>query len=245
MTGDESAAIIDCIETTTAVNPGVAFAAILIGSVARGTSAHNSDIDMVILSAQDLRLPRRSGRMHVQFFSTEDFLYRLRIGDDFALWCVRLGLPITDPGIWSSITAAPEATQWPNWKRKLPHATRRLFLASQLLRAGDVTAATEEALYAATHTARAILLRTGVFPLSRPEIVEQLSAARYRPLVEVLRPLLRHVENPRLLHRTVRYLKRVLIGLDKDAYGQLATKYAAGAALRVARCTKARMQAGH
>ena len=166
LTEDENTAIVECIETTTAVNPGVAFAAVLIGSVARGTSAHNSDIDVVFVAAQELRLPRRSGRMHVQFFLTKDFLYRLRIGDDFASWCVRLGLPITDPGIWSSITAAPEAAQWPGWKRKLPHATRRLFLASQLLRAGDVTAATEEALYAATHTARAILLRTGVFPLS-------------------------------------------------------------------------------
>ena len=105
-----------------------------------------------------------------------------------------------------------------------------------------MAAASEEALYATTHTARAILLQAGVFPLSRPEIVEQLAGGGHRPLVELLRPLLTHDQDARFLHRALRYLKRLLVSLDKDAYGQFATQYAQSAARRVAHRANARMQ---
>ena len=189
-----------------------------------------------------MQRPRCSGRVHAQLFRIDEFLQQLRTGQDFPSWCVRLGLPVADSGIWPEITAAPEAARWPDWRLKIAHAARRLFLASHLLKAGDLTAASEEALYAATHTSRAILLQAGVFPLSRPEIVEQLAAAGHRPLVELLRLLLVHDEDARLLYRAVRYLKRLLISLDMDAYGRCATQYAQAAARRVAHRANAEMQ---
>ena len=83
----------------------------------------------------------------------------------FASWCVRLGLPIADPGIWTTITTDPEAAEWPNWKPKIMHAMRRLILASDLRKTGDLTAASEEVLYAAAHTARGDpSASSGVFP---------------------------------------------------------------------------------
>ena len=47
-------------------------------------------------------------------------------------------------------------------------------MASGLLDVGDLDAASEELLFAASHVARATLLRDGVFPLSRPELPSQL-----------------------------------------------------------------------
>ena len=236
MTPEETAAIRGCIEGMTALNPAVEFAAVLVGSFARKTSTERSDIDIVFVSEQKLQRPRCTARVHAQLFVADELRRKLRDGDDFASWCVRLGLPIADPGIWATITADPEAVEWPNWKPKIMHAMRRLILASDLRETGDLTAASEEALYAATHTARAILLRAAVFPLSRPEMVDQLATAGHQPLAELLRRLLAEEEDDRFLYRTVCYLKRLLISLDKVAYAQLATKYAHDAAQRLQAC---------
>ena len=217
----------------TAANPGVDFAAVIVGSVARNRSTDRSDIDVLFVSHQQLQRPRCPARVHAQLFRTDEFLQRLRARDDFASWCVRLGLPIADPGLWVTITAAPEASNWPDWKLKLAHAMRRLFLASHLLNAGDLTAASEEALYAATHTARALLLRSRVFPLSRPEVVEQLAAAGHRPLADSLRSLLAKEEDRRFLYRSLCYLKRLLISLDKASYAP------GGDQIRARRCRAA------
>ena len=222
-----------CIEAMTASNPGIEFAAVLVGSVARKTSTERSDIDVVFVSEQKLQRPRCAARVHAQLFVADELRRKLRDGDDFASWCVRLGLPIADPGIWATITTDPEAAEWPNWKPKIMHAMRRLILASDLWKTGDLPAASEEALCAATHTARAILLRAAVFPLSRPEMVDQLTAAGHQPLAELLRRLLSEEEDDRFLYRTVLYLKRLLTSLDKVAYAQLATKYAHDAAQRL------------
>ena len=233
MTPEHDTAIRGCIDAMTASNPGVEFAAILVGSVARETSTERSDIDVVFVSEQRLRRARCAARVHAQLFVADELRQKLRAGDDFALWCVRLGLPIADPGIWATITADPEAAEWPDWKPKIVHAMRRLILSSDLLKVGDLPAASEEALYAVTHTARAILLRAAVFPLSRPEMVEQLLGAGHRPLAELLRRLLAEEEDHRFLYRTVRYLKRLLTSLDKVAYAQFATKHAHNATQRM------------
>ena len=45
-----------------------------------------------------------------------------------------------------------------------------------MLEVEDSDAASEEFLFAASHIARATLLRAGVFPLSRPELPSQLKA---------------------------------------------------------------------
>jgi hypothetical protein len=54
------------------------------------------------------------------------------------------------------------------------HARKRISVALELLEVGDVDAASEELMFAASHVARATLLQHGVFPLSRPELPSQL-----------------------------------------------------------------------
>ena len=56
----------------------------------------------------------------------------------------------------------------------MDHARKRMNVALELLEMGDVEAASEELMFAASHVARAILLERGVFPLSRPELPAQL-----------------------------------------------------------------------
>ena len=53
---------------------------------------------------------------------------------------------------------------------------KRIGMSRQLLDIGDIDAASEEMMFAASHVARAVLLKHGQFPLSRMELPSQLEA---------------------------------------------------------------------
>ena len=114
--------------------------------------------------------------MHLQQDSRSRFLKRLEGGDDYPGWALRFGTPLRDPDGWWAEHAAAEtaAPHWPDWRPKVEYATKRSRMAAELLEVGDVDAATEELLFAASHVVRAVLLKQGVFPLSRPELPSQL-----------------------------------------------------------------------
>ena len=232
MKPDEQRAVDECLRAVVSVNPDSEWAAILAGSVARDVATDRSDIDLVIVSEAPLKRPTCSMRVHVQMFTRDEFMRRLRERDDFALWCARFGVPLRESPGWRDIVASPDAQQWPAWQAKIPHAARRLVLASDLFRCGDLTAASEEALYAVAHVARAILLKAEVFPLSRPELPRQLEEQGQPMLARLMIRLLAHDEDPRLLRRAIGYMKRLLVHLDKDQFREFATRYAQNATLR-------------
>ena len=152
---------------------------ILVGSCARGVRNWRSDTDVLVLchGGHRIRL-RRPGDIHLQQDSRSRFLKRLEEGDDYPAWALRFGTPIRDPEGWWAEQAASEAANphWPDWRAKLEHARKRTRMASELLEVEDSDAASEELLFAASHIARATLLRDGIFPLSRPELPSQLRA---------------------------------------------------------------------
>ncbi len=201
------------------------FDAILIGSAARTAQTPRSDVDILVIADRQLEKPRIEQPIHLQIISTNNFLRRLHDADDFACWCVRYGLPMTDSGLWKRLKESPDATAWPRWKEKIGQATSKLILASELLQTKDLEAAAEEMLYAASHTARAILLREGKFPLSRPEMVEQLSTAGQNQLSELLSNLLNGRDDMSYLRHAQGFLKKLLTNLDVRAYRDTALNY--------------------
>lgn len=152
---------------------------VLVGSAARGTRTPRSDVDVLILNEDGARvtLPK-PGAAHLQQDSRSRFLRRLTDGDDYPAWALRLGVPLRDAdGWWAKQVAAERAKpHWPNWHPKVGYAKRRLQLAAELLDTGDEDAAGEELMLAASHVARAVLLKAGAFPLSCPELPDQLEA---------------------------------------------------------------------
>lgn len=199
-------------------SPAEATAVLLIGSVARSAATMESDLDLLVLTEQEVVVDRTSGRLHVQFMLELDFLERLRKGDDFAAWCARFGIPVQPGPIWTRILQSPEAKNWPDWRQKIDHASRRLLLANELMALGDEAAATEELLYAVSHVARALLLKEDRFPLSRPEMVRQLADAGHRDLSTVLEDLVaRRCPTPRI-RQGIQYTKKLLVYLDRDRY---------------------------
>jgi hypothetical protein len=203
----------------------VEFDAILIGSAARAAQTPRSDVDILVIADQQLEKPRVEQPIHLQIISTDNFLRRLHDADDFACWCVRYGVPMTDSGLWKRLKESPDATTWPRWKEKIGQATSKLILASQLLQIEDLEAAAEEMLYAVSHTARALLLREGKFPLSRPEMVEQLSMVGQNQLSELLSNLLNGRDDTSYLRHAQGLLKKLLTNLDVRAYRDTALHY--------------------
>ena len=152
---------------------------ILVGSFARGVTNQRSDIDILVLNSDGRRIRlKRPGDLHLQQDSRTRFLKRLEAGDDYPAWALRFGMPIRDPDGWWAQQAASEtiAPHWPDWRPKVEHARKRTRMTSELLEVEDTDAASEELLFAASHIARATLLRNGVFPFSRPELPSQLKA---------------------------------------------------------------------
>ena len=150
---------------------------VLVGSGARDTMNGRSDIDILVLHDDHPQIRLDSpGDVHVQQDSRSRFLRRLEDGDDYPGWALRFGVLIHDPGGWwaEHVAAELNAPHWPDWRAKVGYAKKRMRMASEMLHVGDVDAACEEFMFAASHVARATLLKNGLFPLSRPELPTQL-----------------------------------------------------------------------
>lgn len=199
---------------------------VLVGSVARHTQSENSDIDLLLISRrpfEDLRIP---SRIHLMCSTYDDFLKQLEIGEDFEAWSVRLGVVVHDNGLWSEILSRPESKIWPGWQKKVVHGARRLFLANKLIETGDLEAASEEMLYAAGHVARGLLLKAEVFPLSRPELEDQIEALGYPHLASIHKELRTNPNKDlRFLLRCQAYSKRLLVHLSADDYKRCAEEF--------------------
>jgi len=201
-----------------AANPDVPLSVVLIGSAARNAATAESDLDLLVLSHDGMKMVQTPGPLHVQTMTGTKFRDRLRSGDDFAAWCVRFGIPIVRSALWDELVASPEASTWPDWRQKIEHAARRLLLASSLRESRDLDAAAEELTYAVSHVARAILLKSNVFPLSRPEMIAQLKELKYPRLADALVELSFGEKTDRGIKRTMIYVKRLLVHLDRDRF---------------------------
>ena len=206
------------VDALRSANPEVPVCVILIGSVARGTATLQSDLDLLVLSSSHIRVPRTDPQLHVQFVNEVSFREKLEAGDDFAASCIRFGVPVIPSETWMVLCSSPEANVWPDWRKKVDHAMRRLLLAATLLDTDDVDASVEEMLHAASHTARAILLKDHIFPLSRPELLQQLRGIGHQHLAERLNELMYKNLTERELRRAQLYVKKLLLHLDRQAY---------------------------
>lgn len=164
---------------------------ILMGSAARQTLTPRSDSDVLVITKFPVPRWRSPIDVHLHMETRDQFLGRLKAGDDFPAWAIRYGKVVHDPSEWwLQVTRHVAATTWPDWRVKVHHAARRLSIAAQALSDGDEEAAQEEYLMAASQVARAILLRAGEFPLSRPELPAQLDAVGHTALAAAMKRLL-------------------------------------------------------
>ncbi|MDP2920250.1 MAG: hypothetical protein Q8O43_08545 [Dehalococcoidia bacterium] len=164
---------------------------ILIGSLARNIPTWRSDVDFLVITPISIKRPRVPVDVHLHLTTRMEFLKKLEEGNDFEVWALKYGRTYSDPsGWWKNLLQDREYTKWPDWRKKVKHARKRLSIAATLLAEGDHAAAEEEYLMAAAHIARALLFKACVFPLSRPEMPAQLREINLTEDAQVLDKLI-------------------------------------------------------
>ncbi len=195
-------------------------AVVLIGSVARNCAMRRSDVDVLLIADQKPLNRIRVSKFEFHRFSRYSFIESLGKADDFPNWCVRYGVPLAGGKYWDEIVSSiGENTKWPEWHRKIEVAGKRWLAAKLFIDSGDLDAASESALFAFDHLIRGLLLREGIFPLSRPELIKQIKPLSPE-LGFCLRTLLgepsKKIDFPRLLQS----LSAALNSLDADAHNE-------------------------
>jgi hypothetical protein len=139
----------------------------------------SSDVDLLYLySGDDAASGMPPMDVELRGFQAETLDDRVAAGDEVLGWSLRYGVPLLErDGCWTKLQ-----TRWIG-RLSLPSATaaeeraaRALKVANGLEVGGDEDAAAELRLSALTQQARARLIRSGMFPLSRPELPLQLAS---------------------------------------------------------------------
>jgi len=153
-------------------------AIVAYGSAVRAVPG-SSDVDLLyVFSGDGIREDVPPMDVDLRGFSAETLDERIASGDEVLGWSLRFGVPLFErDAYWTRLKA--------HWANRLPFPSavaaeeraRRAFRAAEGLAAGgDEDAARELRLVALTQQARAGLIRSGMFPLSRPELPRQLTA---------------------------------------------------------------------
>lgn len=196
---------------------------LLLGSSARRTQTWRSDIDILVITLHETARWRVPAEVHLHVETRDKFIARLLAKEDFPAWALRYGVVVHDSdNWWKSIQQNPNLSSiWPDWRLKLPQARKRLEKARELLTIGDTEASTEQLLLASALAARAILLKAGIFPLSRPEIPSQSTLSKDLPLANALRALESENQTEEKLHALLQVIESTLSRLEALAISNI------------------------
>lgn len=161
---------------TACSDPSLA-AVVLLGSLVRPVKQVN-DVDVLyIYKEKATQCPGRSIDVDLRAYSQEDVRSLLTEGNDLLGWAIRFGYLLCEKDFyWTHLRE--------EWLDRLPLpdpevAKERARKADAMYRTlqemGDIDAAKEQLLSRLTHEARSMLLSSGIYPRSRPELPEQLN----------------------------------------------------------------------
>lgn len=151
-------------------------AVVVYGSAVRNVS-DSADVDLLFIyedTFPDVSAPPFD--VDLRGYDRASVEAQLCRGHDLLGWAVRYGLVLCErAGYWTDLVSRwREHLSLPDPQISEDRASKAQRLRVDLLRMGDLPAANEQYLAYLTHTARAKLLRRGIFPGSRPELPEQL-----------------------------------------------------------------------
>ncbi|MCA1836439.1 MAG: nucleotidyltransferase domain-containing protein [Actinobacteria bacterium] len=191
-------------------------AVVLIGSYARGTAVRSvSDLDVLVISDDP---PEPDSEAHVVVIPPDRFESRVHDGDDFAQWALRYGVAISGREWWDMARRMLYAAPWPHSGNKYRLAEKRLSVVDDLLAMGDDDSSQYELRLALSLVARGLLLDARVYPLSRPELPEQLESIGHGRLASMLREVSSESPLPRAnLTDAVRYGRQTVAAIHVAA----------------------------
>lgn len=186
---------------------------ILIGSAVRRCRGPNSDLDLLVVGERKHESPPVG--VHLTVLSEEALRERCERGDDFVQWALYFGKAIAGRREWECLKAQLlRVVRWPNTAPKVESARKHLKAAEELLSMQDWEAVREEASFGLSQLARFELLRNEEFPLSRPELADQLRNVGQEELASLLARLLGDDEpDHSFLRHVVEFLRHRLEAL--------------------------------
>lgn len=161
---------------TACANPSV-LAVVAIGSAVRMVNA-SDDVDFLLIYASDE--PPAFGLqpldVDVLQYAAPTVDDKLALGHDLLGWATQFGVLLFErDGYWSGLTHRwISCIPLPSADQALERAARARRLTEDLRIVGDLESAAEQYISWLTHEARARLIRSGVYPASRPELAGQL-----------------------------------------------------------------------
>ena len=169
------------------------WAIVIFGSVIRQNVKYSLDVDLLIIYEND-----RPGfanpplDVDIRSYRREDVESLIQEGHEVLGWTIRFGKSLYEKDkYWTTLCD--------KWKNHLPlpsarTADKRAERAKQLFEdikvIGDEDAAEEQFIAMLTQMARACLIRSGIYPASRPELPEQLKSVGKYSLASQLEEVL-------------------------------------------------------
>lgn len=167
-------------------------AVIAVGSAVR-PAVTSVDLDLVVICQDPAKLEAKPPiEVDLRAYAAGQIDSLISAGNDLLGWAIKFGhVLLQRHGYWDAVLES--------WRSRLPlpavdvatqraeEAFRRL---SGVLELGDSSAANEQALSYVTHLARAELLKSQVYPASRPELPGQLRAISRRRIAAWLENLI-------------------------------------------------------
>jgi len=162
---------------------------VVMGSAVRGRMHRRSDFDLVILFRGKHPSIKSPIEVDIRMYPFETAEEQLAAGHEIIGWAMKFGTALYDPeGAWELLrTKFGDRVPLPSASEAAERARQSLVRAREMLGIGDDSAADDLILAAATQLVRERLIRSRIFPASRPELPGQLRAiSPHDPLAQIL-----------------------------------------------------------
>lgn len=165
---------------TTAPKHSEMVAVVAMGSAVRDRGHRRSDVDLLIVYSGPKPRLRPPVEVDIRYHAKQEVEELTARGHEVLGWAIKFGIPVYDPtNYWSSVSSIwATRVPLPSAEEAEVRAKKSLATAISMLDAGDEDAANDLLLAALTQFVRTDLIRSGVFPASRPELPVQLRKIR-------------------------------------------------------------------
>jgi hypothetical protein len=170
----------------------------IVAVVALGSSirpaVQSVDLDLLVIAEDARKLKnRRPIEIDLRAYSSRDVDSLIQSGNDLLSWSLNFGKVLFErDDFWKTLVVSwKDRIPLPSHDQALARAQKSLTQAKEMIRSGDLDAASELAVSYLTHIARAELLSAKVYPTSRPELPSQLRTIGLTTLAECLELALR------------------------------------------------------
>jgi hypothetical protein len=178
---------------------------VVMGSAVRDRGHRRSDFDLLILFRGKRLSLKPPLEVDIRMYPMGTAEENLAAGHEVLGWAMKFGTALYDPeGAWKLLrTKFGDRVPLPSASDAAKRATQSLLRAREMLGIGDESAADDLILAGVTQLVRARLIKSRIFPASRPELPHQLGTiSPHDPLAQILEDaMFSEVAPADLLHR--------------------------------------------